>query len=99
MQNQRRRQRSGGSSVAKLLAEGRQVRHQQQPSQLDEELILAWADAYFQRYDRWPHSRSGLIDEDPHETWYGVDYALRHGRRGLPGGSSAQPRAASMSRS
>jgi hypothetical protein len=55
---------------------------------VDEKQILAWADAYFERYDAWPHARSGTIDQDPHETWFGIDYALRFGRRGLPGGSS-----------
>lgn len=50
--------------------------------------ILAWADQHFAVCGRWPTVRSGAVPGQPGETWCGVDVALRHGRRGLPGGDS-----------
>src|SRR5438105_2855970 len=49
--------------------------------------ILAWADAHRQRTGKWPQQRTGAIDGAA-ETWGAVDLALRHGLRGLAGGSS-----------
>src|SRR5262249_8987014 len=46
--------------------------------------ILSWCDAT----GRWPRKTSGRIAGTVCETWDGVDWALRAGRRGLPGGSS-----------
>lgn len=45
------------------------------------ELILARADAWHARTGRWP-----LEGDDP--EWKSIDSSLRHGWRGLPGGSS-----------
>jgi hypothetical protein len=51
--------------------------------------ILAWADAHHKRTGEWPKSGSGpLLDGPLGENWRRVDNALRHGLRGLPGGSS-----------
>lgn len=50
--------------------------------------ILQWADAHHRRTGSWPSQISGTIAGAPGETWGAVDAALRHGRRGLPGGSS-----------
>lgn len=52
------------------------------------EQILAWADEHFTRTGRWPLGDSGLVEGVPHQTWTGVNLALRKGSRGLPGGSS-----------
>ena len=50
--------------------------------------ILAWADAYFARWRRWPARNSGPVSGQIDLTWCGIDLALRKGNRGLPGGSS-----------
>ncbi len=78
----------GGSSLARLLAEQRGVRHHLALPRYTHEQILAWADAYQQRHGDWPTHNSGSIPEAPGETWAKVDTALRDGRRGLEGGSS-----------
>jgi hypothetical protein len=78
----------GGSSLAKLLAEHRGVRNRKGLPPLSEERILTWADAYHERTGEWPNGKSGIVAEAPGETWLAADMALRHGRRGLPGGSS-----------
>jgi hypothetical protein len=83
-----RRGLPGGSSLPQLLAECRAVRNIHTLPLLTEEMILAWADAYLERHDRWPSGESGRIEEAPGETWNAVDLALKVGRRGLPGGSS-----------
>ena len=49
---------------------------------------LAWADAHRARTGSQPHDRSGPVADAPGETWGNIDRALRHGRRGLPGGTS-----------
>jgi hypothetical protein len=53
-----------------------------------EEQILGWAKGHFGREGRWPVYKSGSIKAAPGETRASVDFALRYGKRGLPGGSS-----------
>ena len=77
-----------GSSLAKLLAERRGVRHHLAAPPLSEDQILAWADAHHRRTGRWPSCNSGPIADAPGETWRAAEVALRNGQRGLPGGSS-----------
>jgi len=79
---------SGGSSLAQLLARRRGARNRGNVPRLTEEQILRWADAYRTRSGCWPSGKSGPIEEAPGETWTAVDMALRHGKRGMPGGSS-----------
>jgi hypothetical protein len=55
---------------------------------LDEDQILAWADAYLSRAGTWPMANSGPIPEAPGANWGSVNTALVQGCRGLPGGSS-----------
>jgi hypothetical protein len=55
---------------------------------LTEAMVLAWADAHYERTGRWPHGKSGPIPEAPGETWNAVNMALYEGHRGLPGRSS-----------
>jgi hypothetical protein len=57
-------------------------------SELTTNQILEWADHYHSRTGQWPNTRSGPILDVPGNTWLAVDMALRHGHRGLPGGSS-----------
>ncbi len=50
---------------------------------LSEQKILRWADAFFERKDKWPDWQSGPIPESGGETWYTVAAALALGLRGL----------------
>jgi hypothetical protein len=52
------------------------------------EQVLAWADAYRAATGRWPSATSGPVDGVPGEKWVNLEVALRHGRRGLPSGTS-----------
>ena len=78
----------GGSSLARLLAEGRGVRNIHDLSDLTEEQILAWAESHHHRTGRWPRQGSGAIADAPGETWSGVFHAVVNGIRGLRGGES-----------
>lgn len=78
----------GGSSLSRLLEEERGVRNLGHLPNFTIQQILTWADIYFRRHKSWPTTESGPIPEAPGEKWKAVDYALRVGRRGLPGGSS-----------
>src|SRR5262249_13636445 len=78
----------GGSSLARLLAERRQVRNRGQLPPLRPKEGLAGADAHRRRPGAWPTGESGPIPDAPGETYRAVDQALRVGVRGLPGGSS-----------
>jgi len=78
----------GGSSLPQLLVALRGARvHLHEPS-LNEEQILAWAQAHRERTGRWPVAGSGELPEQPGETWHAINDALQDGRRGLPGGDS-----------
>lgn len=79
---------SGHSSLPQLLAKHRGVRNKSRLPRLSLRQILAWADAHHQRFGKWPISESGEVSDASGETWKAVDLALRHGRRGLSGGSS-----------
>jgi hypothetical protein len=79
---------SGNSSLARLLAERRGVRHKGCLPKFTAKMILRWADAYKRRHQKWPHHDSGPIAEAPGETWGAVHSALQYGIRGLPKGSS-----------
>lgn len=50
--------------------------------------ILAWADDFHRRNGVWPRLTSGPVAPRHSEKWSYIDYALKRGRRGLPGGSS-----------
>jgi len=78
----------GGSSLAKLLAAERGARNYHQLPPLTEEQILAWADAYHLQTREWPMRATIIILGSGRENWLAIDSALRHGYRGLPGGSS-----------
>lgn len=78
----------GGSSLARLLADRRGKRHRRELPPLDEDQILRWADAHYQRSGTWPTRASGPIAEAPGETWKGVAMAFAQGGRGLRKGGS-----------
>jgi len=56
--------------------------------ELSIKLILAWADAFHERTNRWPGEASGQIPESLDDNWNIVSDALRLGKRGLATGSS-----------
>lgn len=76
------------SSLAKLLAEHRDVRNVADLAPLVEEDILKWAEMHYARTGQRPCCTSGAIEEVPGETWEKIDRALRRGFRTLTGGSS-----------
>jgi hypothetical protein len=76
----------GGSSLVNLLRERRGKDRARPP--LTVAKILRWADAHHRQAGAWPQSRSGPVTDAPGENWSALDDALRHGHRGLPGGSS-----------
>ena len=82
-----RRGLPGGSSVAKLLAEHRGVRNCMDLSPLTTNQILAWVDAHKEATKEWPNVKSGQVTGTD-ETWMGIGYALRHGKRSLAGHTS-----------
>ena len=81
---------AAGSSLARLLAAKRGVAHRSEQPPLDENTILAWADAFHLRTGAWPMaSQQDVIPEaERGVTWQRVDRALRRGQRGLSGRSS-----------
>jgi hypothetical protein len=78
----------GGNSLAKLLARYRGVRNPAALPPLTEDEIRRWAALHAERTGAPPKYKSGPVADAPGETWAGIDYALRYGRRGLPGRSS-----------
>jgi hypothetical protein len=72
-----------GLSLAAVLAEHRGVKRP-----LTYEQILAWADAYKETLGVWPTVRSGKVKGGAGDSWSVLDYYLKYGRRGLPGGLS-----------
>ncbi len=84
-----------GSSLAKMLAEHRGVRNIKDLPTLSVEKILTWIDEYKAAIGDWPKTNSGEVFST-NETWAGIDYSLREGRRGLPGDSSVANTTARM---
>jgi hypothetical protein len=78
----------GGSSLHQLLVKKRGLRNPLNLPPLPEEQIRIWAKLYYERTGQWPRNKSGPIPEAPGETWRRIDWALREGKRGLPGKSS-----------
>jgi hypothetical protein len=74
-----RRGLPGGSSLALLLVEHRDVRNRLNLPAFTIEQILGWADAWHQRTGQWPYAESGAIPEAPGETWSAVNQALKQG--------------------
>ncbi len=77
-----------GSSIARLLAQRRNVPNRMAKPSLNQAAILRWADAHRRRTGQWPNSKTGPVTDALHETWKGIDQALRQGWRGLPRGPS-----------
>ena len=78
----------GGTTMPQLLRQNRDAPQLREVAPLTIPRILAWADAHRARTGKWPNVSSGVILESPGDTWRQMQYALDHGVRGLPGGSS-----------
>jgi len=76
------------SSLAQLLVKYRGVRNVAGLPKLTIKQILSWADHFHRMNGRWPGAHAGSIPSAMGETWMNLENALRHGLRGLPGGSS-----------
>jgi hypothetical protein len=73
----------GGSSLAKLLHAKRRVPNRLTQPRLSLRQILQWIDAHHERTGNWPTLADGRLADAPHETWCGIDHALKKGSRGL----------------
>jgi len=78
----------GDSSLARLLAEHRGVRNRKGLPPLNEDDIVRWILAFWERSGKWPTVKSGPVEDAPGETWAAVSSALRNGIRGMPGGTT-----------
>lgn len=78
----------GDTSLAQFLAEHRGKRNPSDLPPLDEEQVLAWADAHRMRMGRWPVENDQEVADAPGEVWKNIDAALRQGLRGFPAGGS-----------
>ncbi|MFQ5414264.1 MAG: hypothetical protein ACE5E6_07370 [Phycisphaerae bacterium] len=76
------------TSLARLLAQHRNVSRGRSLTRLTITRILAWADKHHERTGAWPSNKTGPIPEAPGEVWSTIDATLRHGGRGLAGQSS-----------
>jgi len=74
---------SQGSSLPRLLNERRKVRNIHDLPHLTIKQILTWADEHHRRTGKWPTQYVGQIYGAPDEKWWGINNALRKGRRGL----------------
>lgn len=77
---------SGGSSLAQLLADRRQVRNKSRLPRLTRKQVLAWGEAHRHRTGKWPDQDSGRVVDAPEESWKGIFMALFQGLRGFRGG-------------
>lgn len=74
---------SGGTTLARLLAEHLGKHNHMALPPFTIEQILEWADEHCRRTGDWPTSSAGVISEAPSETWAKVNKALQLGLRGL----------------
>lgn len=77
-----------GTTLPRLLAQRRGARLRRQLPPLNEDQIVAWAEAHRRHTGQWPTVLSGPIMDSPGESWRAMNTALDKGRRGLPGGTS-----------
>ncbi len=74
-------------SLPRLFARHR-GRYNQHDQHFSIQQILVWAEDWRARTGRWPGYRSGKVPGAGGIKWQALDFALRLGRGGLPGGSS-----------
>jgi hypothetical protein len=78
----------GGTTLRQLVDPAHTPKVRRRRYKLTVALILCWADAFHEACGHWPTRRSGRVASVPSEDWINIDYGLRNGWRGLPGGSS-----------
>jgi hypothetical protein len=76
-----------GRTLARFFAEHR-GRYNQADRHFSIAQILVWADAHHLRTGDWPLAHSGPVEGGGGVSWVALDYALRYGGGGFPGGSS-----------
>ena len=74
----------GGSTLVQFLGKHRGRRNMHGLPPITEKQILAWADAHLKRHKYWRTVQSGPVEEEPAETWCGINKALTMARRTLP---------------
>ncbi len=84
---QGRRGLAGGSTLANLLAEYRDVRNKKNLPPFTIAQILGWADKHKAATGDWPNRTCGKVT-GTEETWGAIENALKGGFRGFPGGLS-----------
>ena len=75
----------GGSGLAALRAK---LGWAAKKPNLSEDTIVEWAAEEKRRTGKCPSVKTGEVSEAPGETWETLDFHLKKGGRGLPGGSS-----------
>jgi len=60
---------AGGTSLARLLVEQREIRRKCARPRLTIKQVLAWADAHYAQAGAWPNQGSGRVNGVPAETW------------------------------
>ncbi|MCH8053140.1 MAG: hypothetical protein IH895_03700 [Planctomycetes bacterium] len=78
----------GGSTIAKLLVEERDMISPGHRPKLTSKQILLWADQHHRRTGQWPKQTSGPVAGTQAENWAAISHSLLSGFRGLPGGST-----------
>lgn len=77
----------GGSTLAQFLTQQRGIRNLKHLPPLTVQQILQWVDDHVTKTGQRPLRDSGQVNGSD-ETWSSVNYALKEGLRGLPGGTS-----------
>jgi hypothetical protein len=85
-----RRGLPGGMSLGKLFgrsADPALLRVRDRP-RLTLDQVVAWGNEYHAATGQWPTVNSGAVAGAPGERWVNINERLRHGGRGLPGGTT-----------
>ncbi len=78
----------GGTTLPMLLMKRRGARNRLKLPPLSRRRVIKWIRSHHRRTGKWPLVNSGPIREAPGESWVGVDWSLRVGRRSFKAGSS-----------
>lgn len=78
----------GGETLAHFVATRRSLRTKVTLPKLTERQILAWAEAFHNQIGYWPTRKDGSIPHSCGETWSAIENGLKHGGRGLRGGTT-----------
>ncbi len=76
------------TSLSRLLTEHARERYNPRLGPISISQIVEWARRHHRSTGRWPTHRTGPVRGMPRLKWSSIDYALRLGGRGLPGGTT-----------